>query len=374
MDFLAEDRRTLDQFLPGLDQRLASVPLTKLEARDGPAVELFREAGGPGLLIPQELNGHGASASAAIRVQRAIGARSPSLAVATTMHHFSVASLIELQRGEQRLAWMLLQAIAEQRRLLASGFAEGAHSHGVFSPTMQARRVNGKVLINGSKKPCSLAHSMDILTASVALFVDDADDRPTFAVALIPAKAPGISVTDFWGSSILAGAQSDAVTLTDVSVDPDLVLAMDNTTGVQTVSFLWFELLITASYLGMASALVERMLAIDRSQAVGRATIVADVESAMSSLFAVAQNIDARENITDRLLVHALLCRYAAQDAISRSVSSAVELLGGRSFIRDDEVSYFASASRALAFHPPQRIRASQAILDALEGLPLKLD
>jgi alkylation response protein AidB-like acyl-CoA dehydrogenase len=374
MDFLAEDRDTLDRFLPGLDQQLASVPLTKLEVRDGPAVELFREAGGPGLLIPQELNGHGASASAAIRVQRAIGARSPSLAVATTMHHFSVASLIELQRGEQRLAWMLLQAIAEQRRLLASGFAEGVHSQGVFSPTMQARRVNGKVLISGSKKPCSLAHSMDILTASVALFADGADDRPTFAVALIPAKTPGISVSDFWGSSILAGAQSDAVTLTDVAVDPDLVLAMDGAAGVQTVSFLWFELLITASYLGMASALVERMLAIDRSEATTRAAIVADVESAMSSLFAVAQDIDAKKNINDRLLVHALLCRYAAQDAISRSVSSAVELLGGRSFIKDDEVSYFASASRALAFHPPQRIRASQAILDALEGSPLKLD
>jgi hypothetical protein len=32
----------------------------------------------------------------AVRIQRAVGSRSPSLAVATTMHHFSVASLVEL--------------------------------------------------------------------------------------------------------------------------------------------------------------------------------------------------------------------------------------------------------------------------------------
>lgn len=374
MDFLAEDRQTLNRFLPGLDEQLASVPLTTLEARDSPAIELFRDAGGPGLVIPKELNGHGASASTAIRIQRAIGSRSPSLAVASTMHHFSVASLIELQRVEQRLAWMLLQAIAEQRRLLASGFAEGVHGQGVFSPAMQARRVGGRILINGSKKPCSLSRSMDVFTASVALFTDGAGGRPTFAVALIPANTPGISVSDFWGSSILAGAQSDAVTLTDVSLDPDLVLPMDSTTSVQTTSFLWFELLITASYLGMASALVERMLAADKSEATAQTTIVADLESAMSSVMAVAQSIDAKDNIGDRLLVHALLCRYAAQDAITRSVASTVELLGGRSFIRDDEVSYFASASRALAFHPPQRTRASQAILDALEGAPLKID
>ena len=373
MDFLADDRRALEQFLPGLDEELASVPLTTLEARESPAVELFREAGGPGLVVPKDLSGHGAPASAAIRVQRAIGARAPSLAVASTMHHFSVASLIELQRVEQGLEWLLLQAIAEQHRLLASGFAEGVHSQGVFSPTMKARRVDGKIVVSGSKKPCSLARSMDVFTASVALF-EDGDEEPKFAVALIPADTPGVEVSNFWGSSILAGAQSDAVTLTDVPVDPQLVLRMDNTKGVQTASFLWFELLITASYIGMASALVERMLTAGGSDAAASAAIVADIESAMSSLVPIAQCLDATDSRSDRLLVQALLCRYSAQDAISRSVTAAVEQLGGRSFIRDDEVSYFASASRALAFHPPQRVRASQAILDALNGAPLKIE
>ena len=374
MEFLAEDRHALEQLLPGFDARIASIPLAELEARDSQAIELFRDAGGAGLVVPRELNGHGASPSAAIRVQRAIGSRSPSLAVATTMHHFSTASLIELQRAENGFEWLLLQAVAEQGRLLASGFAEGVHGRGVFSPTMRARRVDGKFLVSGTKKPCSLSRSMDVLTASLAIASEAPGAAPEFAVALIPAGAPGVEVSDFWGSSILAGAQSEAVTLTDVSVDPDLVLGVDDADAVQTASFLWFELLITASYLGMASSLVERAVAAERGDPALRIAMVADLESAMASLGAVARRMEQGDR-GDSLLVQALLHRYAAQDAIGRSVTLAVEQLGGMAFIGGEEVAYFASASRALAFHPPQRQGAgSRALLAVLAGAPLKIE
>lgn len=374
MEFLAEDRRTLEEFLPGFDAQIAAIPLAKMEARDSDIVELFRDAGGAGLVVPQDFKGHGASPSAAIRVQRAIGSRSPSLAVATTMHHFSTASLIELQKVESGFEWLLLQAIAEQGRLLASGFAEGVHGKGVFSPTMQATRVDGKFLVSGTKKPCSLSRSMDVLTASVAITGEDPDAEPEFAVALVPADAPGLEVSDFWGSSVLAGAQSEAVTLSDVPVDSNLVVGIANADAVQTASFLWFELLITASYIGMASSLVERVIATERGDRALRIAMVADLESAMASLTAVAHRMEQGER-SESLLVQALLYRYAAQDAISRSVTSAVEQLGGMAFIGGEDVSYFASASRALAFHPPQRQSAgSQGILAALAGAPLKID
>ncbi|MGB7686727.1 MAG: hypothetical protein WBL45_13200 [Solirubrobacterales bacterium] len=373
MEFLAEDRHTLEEFLPGFDAQLAEIPLAEMEARDSRVIELFREAGGAGLVVPRDLKGHGASPSAAIRVQRAIGSRSPSLAVATTMHHFSTASLIELHRAESGLEWMLLQAIAEQGRLLASGFAEGVHGQGVFTPKMSAKRVDGKFLISGTKKPCSLSRSMDVLTASVAINGEASEEEPEFAVALVPADAPGLEVSDFWGSPILAGAQSEAVTLSEVPVDPDLVVAVDSANAVQTASFLWFELLITASYLGMASSLVEQVVTAGRGDPAVRTAMVADLESAMGSLTAVAHRME-QGNRSEPLLVQALLHRYAAQDAIGRSVNSAVEQLGGMAFIGGEDVSYFASASRALAFHPPQRQRGTDGILAALAGAPLKID
>jgi alkylation response protein AidB-like acyl-CoA dehydrogenase len=377
MDFLAYERQTLESFLPGLDDQLAGVPLADLESRESPAVSLVRQAGGPGLLVPTEHCGLGAGPVEAIRAQRAIASRSPSLAVATTMHHFSAASLIELWNVEKGLEWLLLQGIAEQNRLLASGFAEGVRGQHILTPAMRGRRTGDDILISGSKKPCSLAHSMDLLTASVVIESQDPAVDDEFGVAIIASDAPGVEVTPFWGTSVLAGAESEAVTLTDVAVDPDLVIIVGNgesgrLDAIQTAGFLWFELLITASYLGMASALLERVLVEGRGVALSRVAAAVELESAMASLEGIAYQMAAGDK-SSRLLTRALVCRYATQDAISRAVSSCVEQLGGMAFVGGEDVTYFAAASRALAFHPPGRLRTADALAETFVGAELEI-
>src|SRR5262249_8644072 len=98
MNYLAPERSTLEQYLPGLDDKLTDVDLETLEQPGNPVLSWFRAAHGPRLVIPEENSGLESPLLDAIRVQRAIGSRSPSLAVATTMHHFSVASIVELSR------------------------------------------------------------------------------------------------------------------------------------------------------------------------------------------------------------------------------------------------------------------------------------
>src|SRR2546423_455995 len=122
---LQHERETLDRFMPGLDAQLAELSLEELEQPGGPGISLFREAGGAGLLIPESSEGLGAGPAEAVEVQRAIGSRAPSLAIATTMHHFSIGTLVELARREEGLETLLLQAVARDGRLVASGFAEG---------------------------------------------------------------------------------------------------------------------------------------------------------------------------------------------------------------------------------------------------------
>lgn len=374
--FLAAERRALESFLPGLDAELRGRPLEELEARDSPAIEMFRAAGGPGLLIPRDADGQGASAVDAIRVQRAIGARSPSLAVASTMHHFSLAGLLSLAReSEGGLEWMLLQGIAQNKLLLASGFAEGKSGQGIFTPTMRARRSGEKWLISGAKKPCSLAHSMNVLTASVAIEPERPGDPERFAVAIVSSELPGIRVEPFWRSPVLAGAQSEAVILEDVELEDDLMIEVDDDGGasmdsVQTAGMLWFELLMTASYLGMASALVERALADGKSDAGSKVAAATEVEATMASLEGVAHGLDRGEDV-EQLLLRSLLVRYAGQEAIARATHASVEQLGGMAFIGGTEVAYLASATRALAFHPPPRLRSSDQLLRAIGGDPL---
>jgi alkylation response protein AidB-like acyl-CoA dehydrogenase len=363
----------MEAALPGLDKRLAAADLAELERPGGPALGLFKEAGGPGLLISSAHGGRGAGLVTAARVQRAIGARSPSLAVASTMHHFSVASLVEVADGGTGTEWMLVAAIARDNLLVASGFAEGRNAQSILRPTLRAEERAGGFVLTGSKKPCSLSRSMDLLTASV--IVPAGDDGPArLAVALVPAGTPGISVRPFWNTPALAGAESDEVVLDDVVVSADLVVRTEVTEDhgldrLQQVGFLWFELLMAAGYLGVASGLVERLLAAPKADAAAQADAVTTLDAAMLAVEAVAAAPDTGE---DRL-ADALICRYSAQRAVTRAADIAAEALGGMAFVTAPDVAYLLGACRALAFHPPNRSRMAEPLRDYLRGEPLRV-
>jgi alkylation response protein AidB-like acyl-CoA dehydrogenase len=376
MEFLGKERTTVEELLPGLDKALAEVPLAELETPGGPAIGAFREAGGPALLVPAEHTGIGAVPLQAVRVQRAIGARCPSLAVATTMHHFSVATLVETSRLSTGFEWMLLESIARQGLLVASGFAEGRPGQAILTPTMTAVPRGANLVLSGRKKPCSLAHSMDLLTASVSVPRLDGSGQQ-MAVALIPATSPGVERRPFWNSFVLAAAESDEVVLTDVEVPPDLVVRTevgpdDTLDSLQTTGFLWFALLMAASYLGMASALAERVLASPRVDAAERAGIAVEIEAAMGCVEGVARGM-ADGLAGEEAFAQALVCRFAVQDAIGRAVRRCVEALGGMAYIGSADVAYLAACTAALGFHPPSRARMSEPLVDWFAGQPLRV-
>ncbi|RDG35521.1 acyl-CoA dehydrogenase [Streptomyces corynorhini] len=375
MRYLHTERTTLETLMPGLDAALAEHPLTELERAPSPAIAHFRAAGGPALLVPVRDGGSGATPLQAVRAQRAVGARCPSLAVATTMHHFSVAGLVRAAQDGTGMETPLLETIATGRLLLASGFAEGNTGQNILRPHITARPVDGRMVLNGRKAPCSLSRSMDLLTASVA--VTDGKGAPRLAIALIPAGTPGLEIRPFWRTPVLAGAESDEVVLTDVALDPDMVVVTEVTAdavpdAVNIAGFLWFELLLTAGYLGIVSALVERVL--DHRDGPGEdpAPYLVDTDAAMLAVEAVARAMDTEE-WTDTLLVHALAARYAAQDAIARTAHACLTALGGMAFIGSPDCGYLASAASALTHHPPARRRMARPLRDYLDGRPLRI-
>lgn len=376
-EFLKREREVLAAHLPGLDDELAALSLLQLERPESPGLDAFRRHGGPGLLVPTAYGGAGANALDAARIQRAVGARSPSLAVATTMHHFSMASLVLLSDlAIGGLEWMLMEGIARAGKLLASGFAEGRPQSSILEPTMRAIVTQGGVRVSGVKKPCSLARSMDLLTASV-LLSDSNRGATEFAIVLVPAGSKGITVSPFWGSSFLAGAESEQLVLDEVFVPEELVvrgkIPIGETMDAVTVAgFTWFEILVTASYLGAASALVERVLRDDQVPAAERSRLFVELEAAMAAVENVARQLPDRA--TDHgLLVDALVVRYAVQDAIARTVPRAVELLGGRQFMSNDEVGYLAACVNGLGLHPPARSKMSEPLMGYLAGAPLAI-
>lgn len=376
MRYLERERATVRKILHGLDERLESTPLMDLERPGGPGVAAFRACGGPGLLVPAAHGGSGATALEAIRVQRAIGVRSPSLAVATTMHHFSMASIVALSEASNGFEWMLMEAVATGGKLLASGFAEGNPDVGILHPTMTAELTPEGLRVSGVKRPCSLSCSMDLLTASVMVPREDGNGEQ-LAIVMIPADIPGVTVSPFWGSFALAGAESNQVTIDDVLVPHELVVRTDVSGGqsldeVQIVGFVWFELLISASYLGAVSALVERALQNERIPEADRVRLVMETEPAMAALENIARQLPTAGRDA-RLLADSLLVRYAVQDAVARAAPRAMELLGGMYFIGSDDVAYLAACVNALGFHPPARGKMSGPLARYLAGESLTI-
>ncbi|CAL9538121.1 Isobutylamine N-hydroxylase [Actinosynnema sp. ALI-1.44] len=378
MRSLETAREACERFHPGLLGTLESLPMTEREAADSPVVEMYRKHSGPGLLVPAQFGGMAAGPLEATRVQRGLASVSPSLGVATVMHHFTVAMLFSLAQTAERLTatqFALLSSVAGDRLLLASGWAEGRTDQNILAPAVVAEPVEDGYRVNGSKKPCSLSQSMDVLTASVNL--TDSDGWSGLALLLIRADSPGIDVTPFWTTPVLAAAQSHEVRMTDVHVPRNLVIRstledQQSLDDLQRAGFTWFELLTSAAYVGAASSLVDTVLSRKRGSDSDRGALAVRMEAAVDLVEGAARALE--DGVTDdEAVAKVLVARYASQDLLSSTVAQAVELLGGIAFIRQPEVAYLASAVHALAFHPPSRGSVAAQLADYFAGGPLHL-
>lgn len=155
LSLLNRSRALLHSYAPGFDERLASIAFAEREAPPSEVIALFKQQGPVGLLVNRAAGGLGAGILDAVHVQIALGARSPSLAVASTMHQFSVASLLALTQNGGGAEGLLLAAVAQKRLLLSSGFAEGNSGAGILDSNMQALQTPEGVLLSGSKSPAA---------------------------------------------------------------------------------------------------------------------------------------------------------------------------------------------------------------------------
>jgi alkylation response protein AidB-like acyl-CoA dehydrogenase len=366
-NFMVEELATTERLFPGLDRTLSDVPVAELESVKSPGLGIFREFGGPALMVPADLGGLQAPLTEGLHVQRVLGARSPSLALAANMHHCTVLAMPPCPATEE-----LLGAVAANKLYLASGFGEGRPAASVLVPLMRAERHGDGWRLNGVKKPCSLAESMDYLTASVMVTSPDTGEKE-MALAIIPADTEGIEVRTLGDAQVLPGSETREVVLTDVDVPDDHISFLGDpqtlNSALATV-FHTFELMVSASYVGVASGLVEAVLHQRRGSAGERIELVGDLESTMASLEAVARATTPGDD--DPLgVARALYVRYSAQRTVARVAAHATELLGGSSYMISGFSTTYCTSARALAFHPPARSAMAEPLDRFVLGGPL---
>lgn len=360
MRLISKCRETMESFLPGLDFSLSQKSLTELEGRESPVLSWYREHGGCGLAIPKEFGGQGCSAVQLLQIQFALGSRSPSLAVAANMHNCTVCAVPRSKETENHL-----KLIAGERLLVASGFADGRASMSIQTPDMKVKKTKGGFLVSGKKKPCSLGRSMDIFTAS--MLVDDGQ-RKLFSIATIPARAEGIYVMEFGQEGFLDAAENVEIVLEDVFVPYENVSPFGtsfNITKELSSAFIWFEIMISASYLGVLSAMFERICNERRGDDTYRVKILSGIRICMLALENIAKEIDGG-NLSEYNVSSSLLARFETQRRIMEYASMITEEVGGMSFLTNPEFRYILGVVRALAYHPPS-FRSSSKHIDCYE-------
>ncbi|WP_339519480.1 acyl-CoA dehydrogenase family protein [Pseudomonas proteolytica] len=370
--FLHEERNTAFEWMPEMAAALETASLLDLE-RGNPQqlANMFRTLGHPALTIAKELGGAGASASSVAKLHTWVGAHCPSLAIMMTMHHHTVAGMMAARQFFPDIQG-LLGLIARDNLLVASGFAEGRTNAPILESTMTVEKTLGGYLVNGSKKPCTMTHHFDVITFGVSCL--DPEGRAQIGIGVGFAGDPSIERKNFWAVPHLQAADSHEVIFNNLMV-PEAMMCFSATIDDQLDDAqqgtgnhwfaIWFQLLVSASYLGMASALASRALAGNKGSQENRAMLLIDLQGATMALRGLAASIDDNRFLR-RDLAHAQATRFAIQEAVNRISTHAFEILGGMAFMSSEEIAYLLVATRLLAFHPTSRLASTAFLCEQL--------
>ena len=285
-----------------------------------------------------------------VLVQIASGALSPSLAIASCMHHFSVATLQEMVKYKPEcLEQLLLKDIAKNKLLVASAFCEGVPFSDVLDSSIFATPHKKGYLISGIKEPCSLAYEMDILSASVKI---DKGNKSELFVAILHKNVKGLSVRPYWKAPFFQASQSESIVLENVYVPKEMLsrLDMGAADDVSATGYIWFEMLLCASYLGMAYGLLEKVNKLTLIPQNNAVLIYSKLESSAMLLAAIATDSFENKKI---LLGKVFLCRYSLQKTIIETVNKIVSFVGGINYLNNPCYAMLVQAIQAFNFHPP---------------------
>ncbi|AXI78864.1 acyl-CoA dehydrogenase family protein [Peterkaempfera bronchialis] len=351
----ADVRAGLDGVASGLFARLAIKSAAEHEENPESALAALKATRATAMLIPAQCGGAGVSASDAVRFQLALGAMAPSVAIATTMHHYKIAALGNVAAAGVAHAQVVLKDIAQGSKLIASGGAESTPGRDLRTLGSWAVRDADAYLVTGLKRPCSLSTSMDMLSLMVELRAPDGSPEG-YAQAFVEAGADGVQREPFWRSPVFLAAQSHAVRLSGVRVRGDHVFPLRGETGLRFASdcYAWFQLLISASYLGIARCLAEATAPARRADSRGWTTAVARLRRLAAVLVDAARAVDDRRPVREQLNL-AVQARDQVEDEVSALGGRLLRAAGGGSFAGTGFYTALAGGLNAIAFHPPQR-------------------
>jgi alkylation response protein AidB-like acyl-CoA dehydrogenase len=394
------DPRVLDNLWPSVGHVLDATALDVIarNAAEGDragsmpdeSLDALRRSGYFGFPVPTEFDGGGGTIAECCALQRAIGRLDPGLAIAVNMHLFSVGVVVEHWRRERDASWALLEAIATQQRIVASGFAEPGLGGSVLRSNFKVERDVDGYIVSGVKSPCSLARRADL----ICFQVQEAPKGPeALLICLLPLNAPGISTEISWDALGMRSSESDTVRFEHCHVPEELVFHRCepgfDADEVFAAGLDWFCVTTVATYLGVAASALEVASATLRQsplqyQGAMRADLVtfqAAVGDSISRLATLemaclhlASLLDSGKHDPRSLLPLGLALKDRMTDTVTGVVGDLVETVGAQAYGRAGRLSRLWRDSQAARFHPPTRFATRQILGRWSLGLPFTFE
>lgn len=362
--FLAREKTTVEQLLPGLSAALQAKTLMQLEADDGRLLlNYLRQYANPGLLVSAPLGGMAADLVSAVRIHRYVGSLCPSLAVMMTMHNHTTYCLSKAMDNSLAGKDLLLSNVARDRLVFCSGFAEARPGANILSSSVSCVPCSGGFVINGSKKPCTMVDLADV--ALVGITNPNGSESTARGLLLVDnMRADNIAKRPFWPATILTATSSNELVFNDYHAAAEHVVLMEAGANpeqarqaiesTELCGLSCFQLLIAASYLGVASRLAALCFTGAPANATDLSQIANELESAALALEGAAALVDAQAP-SEELVALCVSVRTMVAQAIDRANRLALISLGGMKYLAKEDIRYLLQVSQCLNFHPLSR-------------------
>jgi alkylation response protein AidB-like acyl-CoA dehydrogenase len=316
--------------------------------------DALRAAGLLSAAVPVELGGAGATSRALTGLQRELAHHCGSTALASAMHQHVVAFTAWRYRRGLPGAEATLRRVAEEGILLVST-GGGDYTH----PRGEAVRVDGGYRVSGTKRFASQSRFGTVL--STMFTYDDPERGRRVLNVAVPVAAEGVTVADNWDTLGMRGTASNDVTIDDVFVPEERVLA-DRPYGVvdgplQVISSIAFPI-VSGVYLGVAEAAYAEARAAAAHKA-DNPFVQQQLGRMKQALQVATWSLDgALEAVGDDPAPShdAYLAVMIAKAEVARAgievCDQAMDVVGGPGFFRGSVVERAYRDIRAARFHP----------------------
>ncbi len=355
--------------------------------------DAMRASGYAHMTLPARLGGEDVDLLELCACQEQLAQGCGGTTIGVNMHIFGLGAMQhdakDASPERQTQVEMLLTLMATNKSILSASFSETGQAGAYFLPSTKATRVEGGWQINGRKSYNSNFPAADFVGA-LCHMVDHPDGDDMLAMIGLPKNTPGVRSlgTESWNVMGVRASGSVDVEFKEVFV-PDMMMppaapAEQVFLGGMTAFLAWFNVTVSATYLGIAQAATDWAIAYmkerqppteDRplSHMPGLqyqlAEMVALNEASRALVRSSAEDWIARPWGTEETSGKGGICKYITTNNHVRVVDLAMDIAGGPGLFRRFGLERLYRDVRAGKAHPPSDVIALESIAKRSLGI-----